>query len=144
MLLVNTNYPVKRTFDSLFNDFFNTPATMLETGNGNRAYPKVNIHETEDAYHLELLAAGRNKEDFNVTAENGLLTIGYEKKEESKTEDYKTIRKEFTFSSFKRSFSIDENIDAENIQAKYENGVLKLYLPKKKVAKETPRHINIQ
>ncbi|MGE5107012.1 MAG: Hsp20/alpha crystallin family protein [Sphingobacteriales bacterium] len=146
MTFVKTNYAAKKTFDSLFNDFFSNLPSALETANENLSFgsPKVNIHETPDAYHLEVLAAGRNKEDFKVTAENGLLTISFEKKEENKTDDYKTIRREFSFRSFKRSFSIDENIDTENIQAKYENGVLKLQLPKKAVVKETPRQINIQ
>ena len=146
MTFVKTNYPAKRTFDSLFNDFFTNLPSAWEANNENLSFasPKVNIHETADAYHLEVLAAGRNKEDFKVNVENGLLTISYENKEESKTDDYKTVRKEFKFHSFKRSFSIDENIDAEKIEAKYENGVLKLRLPKKEVVKETPKQINIQ
>jgi HSP20 family protein len=144
MTFVKANYPAKNTLDSLFTDLFsNLPATF-ETASAGLGSPKVNIHETADAYHLELLAAGRNKEDFKITAENGLLTFSFEKKEEPKADDYKTIRREFNFRSFKRSFSVDENIDAENIQAKYENGVLKLHLPKKAVVKETAKQINIQ
>lgn len=146
MTLVKTNYPAKRTFDSLFNDFFNNFPANWDNNNEGFALgsPKVNIHETGNAYHLEVLAPGRNKEDFSVTAENGLLTIGFEKKEENKSEDYKTLRREFTFRSFKRSFSIDENIDTEKIEAKYENGVLKVLLPKKEVVKPAAKQINIQ
>ena len=72
------------------------------------------------------------------------MTIGFEKKEENKTEDYKTIRKEFSFKSFKRSFNLDDRIDTNGIQAKYENGVLKLLLPKKEQVKESTKQISIQ
>ena len=104
----------------------------------------VNIHETADAYHLELSAPGRSKEDFNLALENGLLTISFEKKEENKTEEYKTVRKEFSYKSFSRSFNLDDRIDANAIQAKYENGVLKLLLPKKEQEKESVKQIAIQ
>ena len=108
------------------------------------AFPPVNIHETADAYHLELSAPGRTKEDFKLTVDNGLLTITFEKKEENKTEDYKTIRKEFSFKSFKRSFNLDDSVDTNGVQAKYENGVLQLLLPKKEQVKESAKQISIQ
>ena len=66
-----------------------------------------------------------------------------EKKEESKSDEYKTIRREFSYKSFKRSFAVDQKIDASNIQAKYENGVLKLLLPKKEESKDAVKQINI-
>jgi HSP20 family protein len=146
MNFVKTNYPSKRAFDSLFNEFFNNFPANWETANQGVAFasPKVNIHETKDAYHLEVLAAGRNKEDFKISTDNGLLTISYEKKEEAKTDDYKTVRREFTFRSFKRSFNLDETVDTDKIEAKYENGVLKVLLPKKEVVKPEAKTINIQ
>jgi HSP20 family protein len=107
-------------------------------------FPPVNIHETTDAYHLELSAPGRIKEDFKLSLDNGQLTISFEKKEENRTEDYKTIRKEFSFRSFKRSFNLDDRIDTNGIQAKYENGVLKLLLPKTEEKKESVKQINVQ
>ena len=111
-----------------------------------QAFPSTpaNIVETADGYHLELNAAGRNKEDFKVAVENGLLTISSEQKEEARSADLKQIRKEFALNPFKRSFSLDEKIDAANIQAKYENGLLKLYLPKKEAVKAQPQTITIQ
>lgn len=107
-------------------------------------FPPVNIHETADAYHLELAAPGRAKEDFKLSVDNGQLVIAFEKKEETKAEDYKTIRKEFSFKSFKRSFNLDDQVNTDGIQAKYENGVLKLLLPKKEQARETTKQISIQ
>ena len=70
--------------------------------------------------------------------------ISFEKKEETRTEDYKTVRKEFSFRSFKRSFNLDDRIDTNGIQAKYENGVLKLLLPKKEEKKESAKQISVQ
>lgn len=128
-------------FDELFNAFPASWGRDAQTG-----YPtaSVNIHETEDAYHLELNAQGRKKEDFTIHVDKGLLTIGYEKKEESTEKVYKTIRKEFTYRSFKRSFSVDDKINTENIQARYEDGVLKVLLPKKDEVKIAPKQITIQ
>jgi HSP20 family protein len=104
----------------------------------------VNIHETDEAFHIEMNAPGRSKEDFSISVEENTLTIGYEKKQEQETNSHKTIRREFSFETFKRSFNLGEEINAEGIQAKYENGVLKLFLPKKPVVKETAKQINIQ
>ncbi len=132
---------INNVFDELFNGF---PTTWGRDFQAATNTPAVNIHETVDAYHVELVAAGRNKEDFKIQLENGLLTISYEKKENVEQKEYKTIRKEFSFQSFKRSFSVDEKINADGIQAKYENGVLKLYLPKKEEVKISPKEITIQ
>lgn len=140
MTLVKHNY---RTFNDLFDEFFNQlPATPKNGSYLN--VPPVNIHETGDAFHLELVAPGLQKEDFKVSIENGLLTISYEKKTETENKDYKTHRREFSVRSFKRSFSVDEKINADAIQAKYENGVLKLLLPKKEEVKVTPKQITIE
>ena len=143
MTLVNAGFkPMQRTFNNIFDEFFTEfPAILDKTGLN---FPPVNINETPDAYHLEFNVPGRNKEDFKVNVENGLLTIGYEKKEEAKVEGVKSVRKEFSFQSFKRSFNIDENVDASGIQAKYENGLLKLWLPKKPAVKEAAKNITIQ
>ena len=143
MTLVNAGYkPLQRTFGNIFDDFFTEFPAILDKAGLN--FPPVNINETNDAYHLEFNVPGRNKEDFKVNVENGLLTVGYEKKEETKEEGVKSLRREFSFQSFKRSFSIDDKVDASGIQAKYENGLLKLWLPKKAEVKEAAKQITIQ
>src|SRR5688500_5478178 len=101
MTLVKLNNKPAKNFDSFFDEFFNgfpftSPAL---TANGTTT-PAVNIHETNDAYHLELNVPGRQKEDFTINVDKGLLTIGYERKQEQKSEDYKTVRREFSFESF--------------------------------------------
>lgn len=141
MTLVKLNNRPVPGFSGFFNEFLNDfPTLNTEVNNS----VPVNVTETADAYHLELNAPGRNKEDFQVSIENNLLTISYEKKEEVKSEDVKSVRREFSYKSFKRSFSLDDKIDAENIQAKYENGLLKFHLPKKEQAKEVKKQISIQ
>lgn len=96
----------------------------------------VNISETEKTYELELVAPGLQKEDFSVSLHNNVLTVSFEHKQESKVEDNKKnyVRQEFSMQSFSRSFNLDETIDAENINAQYENGLLHLTLPKKEGA----------
>lgn len=138
MTLAKHNY---RNFNDLFEEFLRPTTWGRETG---LTVPPVNIHENTDAYHLELVAPGLNKEDFKVNLEKGLLTISYEAKAQAENKEYKTHRKEFSVSGFKRSFSVDDKIDADGILAKYENGVLKLLLPKKEEVKVQPKAITIQ
>lgn len=128
-------------FDELFNQF---PASWGKDAQNSVGSIPANIHETKEGYHVELNAPGRNKEDFKVNLEHGLLTISFEKLEEPVNKDYKTIRKEFGYNSFKRSFSLDEKINTAGILAKYENGILKVYLPKKEAVVVTPQEISIQ
>lgn len=142
-----STHPGYKTLDNLFDDLlnvnWNNPALWSST-NKSSFSPAVNIFETSDAYHLELNVPGRNKEDFKVNVENGLLTISYEKPEEKQPEDFKTVRREFGFKNFSRSFHVDETVNTENIQAKYENGLLKFFLPKKEQPKNEVKQISIQ
>ena len=143
MTMVKLHSPAQKNISNFIDEFFNELPAFGKTVN-NVFSPAVNIIETKDAYHLELNVPGRNKEDFNVAVDKGLLTISYEKKEEAKNEDVKVVRREFNFQSFKRSFTVDEKINTEAIQAKYENGLLKLLLPKKAEQQQPVKTINIQ
>lgn len=144
MTLAKMTHPA-RQFNALLDNFFQDfPAYGSRDVNFTFQHPPVNIVETADAYHLEIIAPGRNKEDFSIKLENGQLTIAYEMKTTEQPQDYKTIRREFSLKSFSRTFSLDEKIDEENIQAKYENGLLKLLLPKKAEVKIQPKAISIQ
>ncbi|MBI2282798.1 MAG: Hsp20/alpha crystallin family protein [Bacteroidetes bacterium] len=142
MTLVKQQKPVY--FGNLFDDFFNQFPNSWGKDVQTLSSVPVNIHETKEGYHIEMNAPGRNKDDFQINLEDGLLTISFEKKEETEQKEYKTIRKEFSYQSFTRSFSVDDKIDTAGIQAKYENGVLKLYLPKKEEVIATPKQISIQ
>jgi HSP20 family protein len=135
------NRQLPSNLDSVFNDLWTGFAGGISQGFS--AAP-VNVHETKDGYHVEVSAPGLNKDNFDIKVENGLLTISYEKKEETKADDYKTLRREFSYRSFKRSFSLNDDVNAENIRAKYENGILKVFLPKTEPTQNGTRQINIQ
>ena len=141
--MVKVHNPVQKNLNSFFDEFFNELPAFGKTIN-NLFTPAATIVETPDAYHVELNVPGRNKEDFNITVDKGLLTVSYEKKEEAKNEGLKVVRREFSFQSFKRSFNLDDKINAEAIQAKYENGLLKLLLPKLKEETQPVKNISIQ
>ncbi|MGM0530911.1 MAG: Hsp20/alpha crystallin family protein [Bacteroidota bacterium] len=98
--------------------------------------PAVNVVENENNYTIEVAAPGLNKKDFNVSVDDGVLTISSEKEQSDEEErgDYK--RREFCYTSFKRSFNLPTNVDAENIKAKHKNGVLYVIMPKKETAEK--------
>jgi HSP20 family protein len=143
MTLLKVNQPrhMNGWMDEFLNDF---PTAFGKTFKEQLFVPQVNIKETNDAYLLELSAPGRNKEDFKINVEKNLLTISSEKKEETNTESEKQIRREFSVQSFKRTFTLDDKIQADNIQAKYENGLLTLTLPKKEEVKLVTKEISVQ
>lgn len=125
------------TFDRIFDDFFKDVTTTVGRDNFAASRPAVNIVENKDGFALELAAPGLTRDDFNVSVEKNTLTISASKETEQ-DEEGKYRRREFSYFSFKRSFHLPESIDANNISAKYENGVLSLQLAKKEEAKEKP------
>jgi len=96
--------------------------------------PSANIIENEKEFKLELSAPGFEKKDFKIEVEDGILNISAEKKDEKEEEKDDYRRKEFSYSSIRRSFILPESITEESIDAKYEKGLLKLVLPKKALA----------
>ena len=104
--------------------------------------PAVNIQETEDAFILELAAPVKKRDDFNIELDNDLLTISSTKKEE-KTEEKKGhyTRREFSYQSFKRSFTLPETVNLSKIEANYTDGVLVVNLPKLEEAKKQPKRL---
>lgn len=134
-----------RPFFNLIDDWFQEfPAKVQRDVASTLQSVPVNIIETSEGYHLEVYAPGRNKDEFNVNVEKDLLTISYEHKATEQAENLKVVRREFNQYSFKRSFSLDEKVDENGIQAKYEDGLLKLFLPKKEVVTIQPKQIAIQ
>ncbi|SHI47310.1 HSP20 family protein [Arenibacter nanhaiticus] len=107
----------------------------------NRYLPAVNVKETEGAFGLELLVPGRKKEDFKIEIDNELLTVSSEIAKESNENEEKYTRREFSFSSFKRVFTLPESVDAAKIKVTYEEGILKFVLPKKEEAKPKPKRL---
>ena len=104
----------------------------------------ANIRETNDAYVLDLIIPGFDKNDIKISLEKNILTISGEKKNEVNDENIKHVRREYQFSSFKRTFTVPKEINEADIEAKYDNGVLTLNLPKKVESKEQAKNITIK
>jgi len=130
---------------SVFDDMFKTD-WLGGTTNVNSigtSIPAVNIQETEDMFKVEVAAPGKTREDFNIELDNDVLTISAEEKKESETSEKngRFTRKEFSYSNFKRAFSLPDTVNSEEISASYENGVLMINLPKKDEAKVQPKRM---
>ena len=146
MTLVKFN-PEKKNSSLLpgFNDIFES--VLGDTFFNDRrlsSVPAVNISESNEAYHIELAAPGLKKEDFKVSVERDMLTISTEQRTENNTEGKIYNRREYSYSTFTRSFTLPESANVEQIQAAYTDGVLKLNIPKKEEAKAIARQIEIQ
>jgi HSP20 family protein len=125
-----------------FGDDFQTPT--LRNSLFSSTVPSVNVVEHANGFRIEMAAPGLVKDDFKINLEKDLLTISVKKEsaEDENTDAYR--RREFNYSSFERSFRLPETVDSEKIDAKYENGVLRIALPKKEAAIEKPaREIEI-
>ncbi len=143
---------VKRTNDnwlpSVFDDMFKTD-WLGGTSNVNNigvSIPAVNIRETEDDFKVDVAAPGKSKEDFSIELDNDMLTIAATSKEDKETAENtektgKYTRKEFSYETFKRAFSLPETVDSQKISASYENGVLKIAIPKREEAKVQPKRL---
>jgi HSP20 family protein len=100
--------------------------------------PAVNVKELDKEFEIEMAAPGLNKKDFKINIENGVMTIFTEKKEEKEEKEDNFTRREFNYSSFTRSFNLPENINPEKIDARYEDGILRILLTKKVLTPATP------
>ncbi|MBN3036299.1 MAG: Hsp20/alpha crystallin family protein [Bacteroidales bacterium] len=132
-------------FPRLADDFFGRDwlSSFLEDEVG-MTTPAVNINEGKDHFRIELAAPGLDKEDFRISLDHNVLTISSEKKEEKTQDDDQITRREFSYSSFSRSFTLPEAVNPEKIKAEHKNGILSIVLPKKDEAKVKPaRQIKI-
>jgi len=116
------------TFSSLENSKYKAETVL----------PKANVKETKDEFVLELAVPGFTKNDFVIDLDNDVLTVSGENKLENKTTDSNYTRREFGYSTFKRTFTLPDIIEDSKISANYENGVLKVILPKRDEAKQKP------
>lgn len=125
---------VNNLFDNDLGDFF-----------GKRfSDPAANIIENNESFELYIAAPGMTKDDFKINLENNILTISSEMQDEKREEGKNYTRKEFYYGSFSRSFTLPKTIDLDKIKADYDNGILKIGLPKKEEAKvDTRKEISI-
>ncbi len=125
-------------------DFFNRDDDFFSNWSTGLTIPAVNVVENKAAYELEIAAPGMKKDDFKIEVNKGVLTLSAEKEESSEEKDTDYTRKEFSYSKFRRSFWLPENVITDNIEAKYEDGVLKLRVPKTVTAEpESSRLIKV-
>lgn len=128
------------TWSNWIDNFFDSdlPSVFSANFNTGMSLPKVNIKETADAYWVEMAVPGLKKADFHIDLDNQLLSIWTEMQEEEQTEEDNYTRREFGYSSFKRSFTLPESVDDSKINASYKDGILGIHLPKKEEAKQKP------
>ena len=142
----NENYPMWTNFfnDILHNDW--NDLSLRNYSQANTTLPSINIKETESDFEVEMAAPGMDKKDFKIEIDKGVLSISTESKNESEhTEAGNYTRREFNYQSFCRSFSLPTSVDSDKICAKYENGILKVLIPKRDEAKPKPvRMIDIE
>ena len=117
-IIKRTNYPIM--FDEFFNDFFNVKPMSV---------PPHNIMETENDFKIEFSVPGSNKKDFEIEVENDNIKIIKKKEDSDASNSYS--RQEFNYSFFEKSFYLPESIDQSKISSKYDNGILRISLPKK-------------
>ena len=149
MSLVKKNGSRLNALPMLFDDFFGRELFDWKNSNFSNTsttIPAVNIKETPEHYEVEVAAPGMTKKDFNLELDGNILTISSERqsqREENESERYSL--REFSYQSFQRTFTLQkEVVDVEKIEAKYENGILRLLIPKKEEARQKPpRQIQI-
>ncbi|MCE4067197.1 Hsp20/alpha crystallin family protein [Chryseobacterium gleum] len=140
--LVRRNGNSNLAFSNIFDDFFGRE--LFNWGNNNYSststtVPSVNIKENGEAYEVQVAAPGMDKNDFQIKLDGNLLTISSMKQDSSETKEDNFTRREFSYQSFQRSFELPKDVvDQDNINAKYENGLLMLTIPKKEDAKQKP------
>jgi HSP20 family protein len=142
MTLLKRSDIYRPSLPSLFDGFFNRDLMDWNSSNfsdTNTTLPAVNIRETKDEFQIEVAAPGLSKNDFKVNLDKNQLVISSERNEEKKEESDNYTRREFSYQSFQRSFTIDQNlVDGEKITARYNDGILCITLPKKEEMKPKP------
>ena len=135
------NDAVPSTFSNWMEEFFN--ANELPRLAGFSGKPAVNIRETDNSFVLEVAAPGFDKGDFSVNVENDILTISASKETKKEEDEKGYTRREFSYSSFSRSFTLPDSVNADNIKGAYTNGILTVELPKKPEAAKVKKTVKV-
>jgi HSP20 family protein len=142
--IVRTNGNLLPSIPSLLNDFFNDnwfDSSLSNWRSTGSTLPAVNVKENNDSFSIEVAAPGMKREDFKLELNNHVLTISSQREENKKEKDENDnyTRKEFSYMSFQRSFTLPESkVDGEKIEARYTDGILYITVPKKEEAKVKP------
>lgn len=130
--------------NGLFDEFFNRSIADFIGSDSPSSQPAVNISEADASFLIEIAAPGFEKQDFSLNVDRDNLTVSAQKGNEQEEKNERYARREFRFESFKRSFKLPETVNQAEVSAVYENGVLKVTLPKKDEAKSVVKTIAIQ
>jgi len=145
MTLVKFNNGQKNVVSPWFSDVFDS---LINDSRLNDRFinkiPAVNIAETENEFHIELAVPGLKKDDFKISLDKNVLSVSAEKKTENVDESKKYSKREYSYNSFVRSFTLPETADYAKIEAEYTDGVLKLNVDKKEEAKIQSREIAVK
>jgi HSP20 family protein len=136
-----SNHALTPGFTDIFETFFND---AFVSDRMTSRVPAVNISETPEAYHIELAAPGLRKQDFKISTERNMLTVSVEQRTENNETNKKYNKREFSYTSFVRSFTLPETADDSRIEAVYNDGVLQIDVAKKEEAKAVSRQIEIK
>jgi HSP20 family protein len=142
--LVRTNGSLFPSMPSLLNDFFADDwldSSLANWKSSGATLPAVNVRETNDDFRIEVAAPGLKRDDFKVELDNNVLTISSQREDthEEKERDGSYTRREFSYRSFQRSFSLPESkVEGDKITARYEEGILQVTVPKREDAKVKP------
>jgi len=139
----NTNF---RSLDSFLGDTYRQMLNWQGPDADDISLPAANVREDNSAFHLEIAAPGYKKEDFDISIDNGVLTIHAEHKVDEKEMEDTYTRREFRYGGFTRKFSLPESAQEEYIKARYEDGILKMEIPREKELEDEgkPRKVLIQ
>lgn len=133
---------LQREIDQLFDSFFPSRSSDQDESSSAVWAPRVDLAESENAYHIHVDLPGMTRDDLKINYQDGQLTISGQRREELSEEKGEYVRVERTFGNFYRSFKLPKTVNADDITATYENGVLEIEVPK---AEETkPRQIEIK
>ena len=140
----NKSQALSPLFNDVFESFFNTDSFVSDRLISR--VPAVNIAETENEFHIELAVPGMKKDDFKINLDRNVLSISAETKFENEetSQDKRYNRREYSYNSFVRTFTLPESADYANISAEYVDGILKVAVAKKEEAKMQSREISIQ
>lgn len=134
--ILRTSNMLPNIVDDFFGKDFLTNFFEPQTG---ISVPAVNIVEGKDDFRIEVAAPGLDKDDFKVEMDNNVLSISSEKERKNEINDENYMRREFSYSSFCRTFTMPDSVDADKIKASHKNGILEIVIPKRDEAKQKPK-----
>lgn len=134
----------RRSWPSFVDEFFNNDLfPRLNYWNDGHSVPAVNITEGKNEYVIEVAAPGLNKSDFKINLDRNLLTISSEKEVKNETKEEDILRREFSYNSFSRCFTLPETVDADKIKATHKEGILNVVIPKKEKTDKLVKEIKV-